>query len=232
MKPANGRITQGFSTGHQAIDYGVGIGSQLFALKAGVITDMPNVSTRRLMGNLNNTQHWPEARTGQQNSGNVITIDHGGGEFTSYLHVSPYDVNSLRGRRVNRGDVIGLSGHNGWSTGPHLHFEVWQNGSRINPEPWINNLNKEVPVAKLGIEGARILAYHILGVNGVTHEHNALNGTVDGWLKRDLVNLDLNLATIRSLYNSKQSIDFRKNLKKLPNSDFVEVSEKLYKKKG
>lgn len=133
---------QGTNThSYPAYDYPVGIGTGLVAVKSGTIVDM-GTATRKLMGNLTNTQHWPEFISGAQNSGNVINIDHGNGEITSYLHVSPYDVNAFRGRIVKQGEVFHKSGHNGWSTGPHLHFEVWKNGQRIDPGPWLANINQ------------------------------------------------------------------------------------------
>jgi hypothetical protein len=70
----------------------------------------------------------------------VITIDHGNNEFTCYLHVSPYDVARTRGQSVVQGGVFHRSGNNGWSDGPHLHFEVWKNGQRIDPGPWLANI--------------------------------------------------------------------------------------------
>lgn len=124
---------------YPAYDYPVGIGTGLVAVKDGTIVDM-GTGTRRLMGNLSNTENWPLYKEGAQNSGNVINIDHGNGEITSYLHTSPFDVNAFRGRKVRQGEIFHKSGHNGWSTGPHLHFEVWKNGVRIDPGPWLANI--------------------------------------------------------------------------------------------
>jgi len=65
--------------------------------------------------------------------GNSIIIDHGSGLWTGYAHMqsgSPFfDV----GDTVDRGDVLGLVGSTGSSTGAHLHFSTWDNGTLVNP---------------------------------------------------------------------------------------------------
>jgi len=63
--------------------------------------------------------------------GNYIVISHGNGFTTLYAHLSSRRVSETD--IVNKGQVIGLIGSTGISTGPHLHFEVTQNGSRVNP---------------------------------------------------------------------------------------------------
>ncbi len=63
--------------------------------------------------------------------GNMILIDHGNGYKTRYGHLSQIMV--ISGQTVKRGDVIGRMGSTGHSTGPHTHFEIYQNGVRVNP---------------------------------------------------------------------------------------------------
>ncbi|MGN0669623.1 MAG: M23 family metallopeptidase, partial [Oscillospiraceae bacterium] len=63
--------------------------------------------------------------------GNYIVVDHGGGVSTLYAHCRKIFV--YEGQQVTRGDVIGLVGCTGWSTGDHLHFEVRENGYRVDP---------------------------------------------------------------------------------------------------
>lgn len=63
--------------------------------------------------------------------GNLIVVDHLNGWNTWYAHLS--QVNVFCGQQVNAGDFIGLGGSTGWSTGPHLHFEVRLEGVPYDP---------------------------------------------------------------------------------------------------
>ncbi len=70
---------------------------------------------------------------GQSAWGNVVVIDHGHGLVTRYAHMDTYRVK--KGEAVHDGEIIGTVGSTGKSTGPHLHFEVIQDGIAINPAP-------------------------------------------------------------------------------------------------
>jgi murein DD-endopeptidase MepM/ murein hydrolase activator NlpD len=71
--------------------------------------------------------------------GNMVMINHGGGVVTVYAHGIENTVDV--GQKVRRGDVIMRAGSTGWSTGPHLHFEVRINGSFVDPLPLITRQN-------------------------------------------------------------------------------------------
>jgi murein DD-endopeptidase MepM/ murein hydrolase activator NlpD len=63
--------------------------------------------------------------------GYYVVISHGNGFETLYAHLSKIDVSV--GESVSQGETIGLSGTTGYSTGPHLHFEVHKNGKVVDP---------------------------------------------------------------------------------------------------
>jgi murein DD-endopeptidase MepM/ murein hydrolase activator NlpD len=74
--------------------------------------------------------------------GNQIIIDHGYGYKTMYAHLSEFKVRS--GQEVKRGDIIGYVGNTGLSTAPHLHYEVYLNGKKVNPiNYYFNDLSPE-----------------------------------------------------------------------------------------
>lgn len=98
---------------HKGIDVGVPVGTNVYAVKGGVV-----------VGN-----------SYSKGYGYSVTIDHGNGVMTRYAHNS-YNIVSV-GQTVAAGEVIALSGNSGISTGPHLHFEVIINGRQVNPAPYI-----------------------------------------------------------------------------------------------
>ncbi|MGC9326357.1 MAG: M23 family metallopeptidase, partial [Candidatus Hinthialibacter sp.] len=67
--------------------------------------------------------------------GRCIKIKHSGGFETVYAHNNSIKVR--KGERIKQGQVIGLSGNTGRSTGPHLHFEVIKNGKHVNPVQYL-----------------------------------------------------------------------------------------------
>ncbi len=70
-------------------------------------------------------------------SGNVVAIDHGDGVVSLYFHQSKILVHE--GESVKRGEIIGLVGTTGLSTGPHLHWEMRVNGVPTNPLAWVGH---------------------------------------------------------------------------------------------
>ncbi|KRE51350.1 M23 family metallopeptidase [Paenibacillus sp. Soil724D2] len=71
-------------------------------------------------------------------TGNAIYIDHGMGLFSQYAHLSELRVKA--GDRVKQGDIIGLVGTTGFSTGPHLHFTFWAHNVQVNPNLFFNTI--------------------------------------------------------------------------------------------
>jgi murein DD-endopeptidase MepM/ murein hydrolase activator NlpD len=66
--------------------------------------------------------------------GNYICIRHNGSTKTAYAHLSRYAKGVHNGTKVRQGQVIGFVGATGRTTGPHLHFELIQNGKHVNPQ--------------------------------------------------------------------------------------------------
>lgn len=69
--------------------------------------------------------------------GNCIVIDHGYGIHSIYGHLS--NIKVTEGKQIKRGDLIGLSGNTGISSGPHLHYQIEQYGVHKNPVNFFNN---------------------------------------------------------------------------------------------
>jgi murein DD-endopeptidase MepM/ murein hydrolase activator NlpD len=65
--------------------------------------------------------------------GNLVKIAHPNGRETRYAHMQKFAIASGVGTKVKAGDIIGYIGTTGLSTGPHLHFELYQNGEAIDP---------------------------------------------------------------------------------------------------
>ena len=113
LEPANGVITEEFlpDKGHMGIDFGVKSGSPVYASAGGLVTFSDYTIS----------------------SGYTIIIQHDQNYITVYQHCSSL----LKKARdvVSQGELIALSGDSGKNTtGPHLHFEIWQNGKPVDPQ--------------------------------------------------------------------------------------------------
>lgn len=74
--------------------------------------------------------------------GQKIDIDHGNGYHTWYAHLSKIEVQP--GQYVHKGQEIGLVGSTGFSTGPHLHYQVMLNGTPVDPTPYLDGVPAKV----------------------------------------------------------------------------------------
>jgi murein DD-endopeptidase MepM/ murein hydrolase activator NlpD len=119
--PLGSRYTgiPGASTNHMGIDIGrVGYTTQAVAAKAGTVI----VSTYN------------------KYRGNYVVVSHGSGNTTTYQHLSKRSVNV--GDKVAQGQVVGITGDTGVSRGPHLHFEITENGQIVDPLKYLTNYVK------------------------------------------------------------------------------------------
>ena len=66
--------------------------------------------------------------------GNCVKIKHNSTYSTVYAHLSKFSAKAKKGKRVKQGQVIGYVGSTGLSTGPHLHYEVIENGRKVNSQ--------------------------------------------------------------------------------------------------
>ena len=123
--PVRGWVTSGFGyrispfTGRRALHSGLDIATRKGAL---IVTPADGVVTRV---------------ASEYDFGKFVVIDHGYGVSTRYGHNSRILVRP--GQRVRRGEPIARVGNTGRSTGPHLHYEVRQNGVPVNPNRYIVN---------------------------------------------------------------------------------------------
>ncbi|MBV9551017.1 MAG: M23 family metallopeptidase, partial [Alphaproteobacteria bacterium] len=65
--------------------------------------------------------------------GNFLKIDMGNGWGTGYAHLSRFASGLRKGVRVRQGQIVAYSGNTGLTTGPHLHYEIFEHGAQINP---------------------------------------------------------------------------------------------------
>ena len=116
------RISSGFSYSrkhpvtrkvqpHTGVDYAAPTGTPVMTIGDGVVTSVKYEGA----------------------GGNTVRIRHNSVYSTAYLHLSKYAKGLKAGQRVRQGEVIGYVGSTGRSTGPHLDFRVWKNGTPINP---------------------------------------------------------------------------------------------------
>lgn len=114
---------KGYTKMHKGVDFGAPRGTPIMAAGEGVIE-----------------------RAGRHGGyGNYVCIRHTGTTKTAYAHLSKYGKDIRPGKKVRQGQIIGYVGCTGLATGPHLHFEVIQNGKHVNPQKIT-----QLPSSKLG----------------------------------------------------------------------------------
>lgn len=100
---------------HYGVDMSAATGTPIYAARSGKVT----VASYQAGG-----------------AGNYVSINHGDGFSSIYMHMTHYIVSV--GQYVTQGQVIGYVGSTGGSTGPHLHFGIAYNGSYVNPMQYVS----------------------------------------------------------------------------------------------
>ena len=115
----------GFTRAHKGVDFRAATGTPIPAAGAGRVI----------------------ARSYNRGHGNFVKIRHNGSFETLYAHMSRFAKGVNVGTNVRQGQIIGYAGSTGYSTGPHLHYEIIKDGVHVNPMtvklPAISNLGKE-----------------------------------------------------------------------------------------
>jgi murein DD-endopeptidase MepM/ murein hydrolase activator NlpD len=116
--PAQGTYTSGFGarwgTSHNGVDIANSVGTPIYAAMDGVVIDAGPA----------------------QGYGQWVRLLHGDGSITVYGHVETFNVSA--GESVMAGQQIAGMGNRGFSTGPHLHFEIWPDGATpVDPVSWL-----------------------------------------------------------------------------------------------
>ena len=144
----------GYTRAHKGVDFGAGTGTPILAAGDGVVLE-----ARRWAG-----------------YGNWLRIRHSGAWDTGYGHISRYARGIRPGVHVKQGQVVAYVGATGLATGPHLHYEVWAKGQRVNP------LSAKVPQGTVlaGAELARFKTQkaeieHMLTAGGETRQLAAVD---------------------------------------------------------
>ena len=109
--PVSGHITQQFWHGHRAIDVGARAGAPIVSADSGYV--------------IKASHGW------NSGYGSIVMVDHGNGFVSLYAHMNTIYVR--QGENVGKGEQLGTVGNTGRSTGPHLHFEIRQQGAARNP---------------------------------------------------------------------------------------------------
>ena len=148
----------GYTRMHPGIDFGAPKGTPVYAAGDGVVAE----------------SRWAGGY------GNWVKINHSGGWSTGYGHLSRFVVHA--GQRVRQGQVVAYVGSTGLSTGPHLHYEIWIKGQKVNPK------GAKVPQGGTELSGAQMAAF------------KAEKGRIESSLAR---------AAIRSGHPQMASLDLR-----------------------
>lgn len=131
---------KGYTKMHKGVDFGAATGTPIMAAGDGVV----------------------ERCNWFSGYGKYICIRHDGSTKTAYAHLSRFAKGVSAGKRVKQGQIIGYVGSTGQATGPHLHFELIQNGKHVNPQKVT-----QLPKKKLGGKALAEFKSHITKIGKI-----------------------------------------------------------------
>lgn len=115
--PVEGYLSQGYHWGHLAVDIAGNFNKNIYPVTEGKVIEVKN-------------SYW--------GYGKKVVIDHGNNLTSLYAHFNEIQVEY--GQEVDKSTVLGTVGRTGWSTGPHLHLEIWKDNQPLNPLTVISGL--------------------------------------------------------------------------------------------
>jgi len=124
-KPMEGVLAQGYNGFHRGIDVLAPVGTSIKTMAKGIVQ---------------------ESSFGRLGWGNTVVIAHENGLSSRYAHLK--DIRVIEGEMVSKGQEIGTVGMTGWTTGPHLHLETYQDGKAINPKTILPEFNPQLAWVK------------------------------------------------------------------------------------
>ena len=135
---------------HTGVDYAAPMGTPVMAIGDGVVT----------------------FKGYKGGGGHTVKIKHNSTYTSAYLHLSKYGKGIAEGVRVTQGQVIGYVGSSGTSTGPHLDFRIWKNGTPIDPLKMESPPTEPIPTnARAEFDSVKTVMVNILNEElGVTNE--------------------------------------------------------------
>lgn len=107
-------VSQGFHLLHPGVDYRAPKGTNVYSVEAGVVIEVKAMAV---------------------GYGHFVRVAHGGTMSSLYAHLDKVEV--VAGQKIARGTELGTVGTTGWSTGPHLHFEMYAGNKAINPASYV-----------------------------------------------------------------------------------------------
>lgn len=176
IMPVVGRITSnfgarrhpilGYTRMHGGVDFGAAYGSPIYAVGDATVT----------------YAGWHGGH------GNYVKLEHGGGYGTGYAHMSRIAVSP--GTRVRAGQVIGYVGSTGLSTGPHLHYELYRGGQKVNPLSVRFTVSNQVDPAELARFKARLAQLKAVAPGAALGTMAPTQAAIAGAPQREIDRLD------------------------------------------